>query len=72
MIKCMVMESLHGEMVGVTKANTKMIKNMDLVHSPGKMGKFIQVNGEMDNNMEKVKSLMVNLMLEGENGKMER
>lgn len=53
-IVCMEKEKLHGLMEDVMKANTNMIRNMDLVHSSGQMEENMLDIGKMENSMEEV------------------
>lgn len=52
MIKCMVMESLHGLMVKVTKANMLKMRSKEKEDSIMEMAHFIRVIGLRADNME--------------------
>lgn len=52
MIKCMVMESLHGLMVKVTKVNMLKMRSKEKEDSIMEMAHFIRVIGLRADNME--------------------
>lgn len=57
-IKCMEEEYSHGQTVESMKVNILKIKNKDMEHSFGLMAGNMSDNGPMENNMEKVHSLL--------------
>jgi len=52
-IKCMVLEFIHGRMVESMKDTISMIKNMDMVSMHGRMEDHLRGSGLMENDREK-------------------